>query len=359
MNLDLATAVLQDLVEYYQLIKNDSTQSGNLRKSLFFESTCGHHVKAERLIYQFCQSVGASKRIIYRSVQSRQSLEDRRCLVPLIDRLARKSPSGHIITMQWRLDAVYLMEQDSSSVIVKGSNAVYRERVKTQSGDVVMLRQKRCLVLSPLQLFEQAVKEIKWPFCLRSLMAVRPAWILMPHKRHLEGCLCAMCQNPVLLLRGLKTAVTTWRRDGARDTAVDLGLPFSPASLISLVLCPIEEGKDMHNYDCYTQKCRNCGRSTFQDLFSPLLAAFGDSNVTFFQHIFQASPKPDGSCSKKWELVKMENFVEEVLEMLENQVFGEKGSKKENFLFHSLKKLLALKARRNLRKNLQPEEAVV
>ena len=50
-------------------------------------------------------------------------------------------------------------------------------------------------------MLSQAKSEINWPFSLRSLMAVRPPWILLPNKRYMLGCLCAICQNVILLLR--------------------------------------------------------------------------------------------------------------------------------------------------------------
>ena len=150
-----------------------------------------------------------------------------------------------------------------------------------------MLRQKRCLTTTPLQLFEQAVKEINWPFCLRSLVALRPAWILMPHKRRLEGCLCAMCLNPSLLLRGLNKVVKSLKRGDARDKAhaSTIELPTSPSSLVSSVLCPIEDGKEMNNFCCYSQTCKEvCGKRKLRILFSPLLSVLGDREITVFQH---------------------------------------------------------------------------
>ena len=51
------------------------------------------------------------------------------------------------------------------------------------------------------QMMEKAKLDINWPFSLRSLMYVRPPWILLPKSCYILGCLCEICQNTSLLLR--------------------------------------------------------------------------------------------------------------------------------------------------------------
>ena len=73
--------------------------------------------------------------------------------------------------------------------------------MKCNGQELVLLRPKRVLQVPLIQLLSDARADISWPFSLRSLMLHRPPWILLPNKRYMLGCLCAICQNVLLLLR--------------------------------------------------------------------------------------------------------------------------------------------------------------
>ena len=82
---------------------------------------------------------------------------------------------------------------------------------------MILLRPKRVLQVSlqlimiimikitsqvPLiKLLALAKAEVNWPFSLRSLIALRPKWILLSSQRTLVGCLCHHCHNITLILR--------------------------------------------------------------------------------------------------------------------------------------------------------------
>ena len=52
-----------------------------------------------------------------------------------------------------------------------------------------------------IKLLALSQSEINWPYSLRSLIALRPKWILLPAQRYLIGCLCHLCHNVSLILR--------------------------------------------------------------------------------------------------------------------------------------------------------------
>ena len=52
-----------------------------------------------------------------------------------------------------------------------------------------------------MKLLEEAKAEIQWPFGLRSLLRLRPSWVLLPSARLMLGCLCELCHNLDLQIR--------------------------------------------------------------------------------------------------------------------------------------------------------------
>ena len=151
-----------------------------------------------------------------------------------------------------------------------------KERVKSEDGkrDIIILRQKRVLkVLTKiiltthifyyikvpcLELLKTAKSEINWPFGLRSLMSLRPNWVLLPSTRYMISCLCEKCHNltleirfwsarvgstnflTALILRALKTFFERARHGTALEKLAVMEIPnfTSQSSLVDLLLHP-------------------------------------------------------------------------------------------------------------------------
>ena len=144
------------------------------------------------------------------AARRRKSLEETEELKPILARLARKVPEGDgIVSPQWIMVVAELMESEKCSDVVKGAHAVYKEKVRSNTGDFVIYRQKKVLKLSPLQLFELAKQELKWPFSARTLLRLTPPWFTHPRNRILLGCLCSECTNLQLKLRVLSQLATS------------------------------------------------------------------------------------------------------------------------------------------------------
>ena len=118
-------------------------------------------------------------------------MEDTQKIKPFLERLCRKPPSGDkVISPEWKLAAGKFYELDCVSDIVKGHHQIYKEKIKTENSTLVLLRSKRVLQVPLIKLLALAISEINWSFSLRSLMTLRPKWILLPSQRYLLGCLC-------------------------------------------------------------------------------------------------------------------------------------------------------------------------
>ena len=117
--------------------------------------------------------------------------------------------------------------------------------MKCNGQELVLLRPKRVLQVPLIQLLSDARADISWPFSLRSLMLHRPPWILLPNKRYMLGCLCAICQNVLLLLR-LVTKInlcflSLYRQYGrSREKIVAIHFEFATSipAFLDLVLHP-------------------------------------------------------------------------------------------------------------------------
>ena len=108
-----------------------------------------------------------------------------------------------------------------------------------------------------ISLLSLAKSEINWPFSLRSLLNLRPCWILLASARYLIGCLCEKCHNTSLrvrflffihiicfylqICRALKTFLDKCSQGSAVEKSTVMSLPIisSLSSLIDILLHPI------------------------------------------------------------------------------------------------------------------------
>ena len=79
------------------------------------------------MLSQLADAIGARKPSILTGACRRSKLESDQKLVPLVARLQRKSPEGmHVISTQWKVEAVGFFETDVISEVLKGHNHVYK-----------------------------------------------------------------------------------------------------------------------------------------------------------------------------------------------------------------------------------------
>ena len=358
-----ASNVFESLRDYCTIINRDHTRSGIVRRKIVCEALTGELVKTGRQLDKIHLEFGLARKLVTDSVKLRLKLETSLTLTPLLERLARKPPTGErFVTMEWKLKVCQWFEEDAISEVLKGTHQLYKERVKTATGIVILCRQKRIIRTSLYKLKELARKEINWPFSLRSLFACRPSWILLPKQRYLLGCLCEICQNVSLLVRAVSKEVFALHRGTWREKAAVSGLELSPSAtdLVEKILHTRKEGKEWHDLNCYDQLCNSteCGAGKYRQLLAPLLSSdVGKKNIEFFQHEKISYKKPDGSRGSKWELLRKTSPLSEVVEFLEEKMFGHK--KHETYLQHVFKKLLGSKGRSDLRKNIGDNDLIV
>ena len=190
------------------------------------------------------------------------------------------------------------------SDIVKGHNNTVNEVVKSDTGDnYVFQRQKRVLKVSLCELLPLAQREIGFKYSLRTLINLRPSWVLLSRDAHYLTCLCDRCVNVQLILRCLTAFVKRIRQYGTpSDIAalVSVDLSSSVSDFISKVLHPKLEHHQWHQPACYSQSCKSsdsspCGSKVVWKLFHPLLSKFGTTEIQLSQHLVVTYVKVDGS----------------------------------------------------------------
>ena len=358
-----ATNVFQSLRDYCTIMNGDHTRSGIFRRKIVCEALTGEPVKTGKQLDKIHLEFGLGRNLVTDSAKLRLKFETSLTLTPLLERLARKPPTGEkFVSMEWKLSVCQWFEEDHITDVMKGTHQLYKERVKTPSGIIILCRQKRVIRTSLYKLKELANKEINWPFSLHSLFACRPSWILLPKQRYLLGCLCETCQNVSLLVRAVSKEVFTLHRGNVMEKVAVSGLELSPSAtdLVEQILHPRKSGKEWHDLNCYEQLCNSteCGPDKYRQLLAPLLSPdVGKKNIDFFQHEKTSYKKPDGRRGTKWELLRKSSTLSEAVKFLEDKIFGHK--KHETYLQHVFKKVLGSKGRSNLRKNIGDNDLIV
>ena len=121
----MALNVFESVKDYYKLVKSDLTRSGVVLKQVILECISGPAVREANQLSQLSEVFCARKKTVYEMSKMRLSMEENQKLVPLVQRLARKSPEGDkIITNEWKLKCVEFYE--TKSEIVKGHHSMYK-----------------------------------------------------------------------------------------------------------------------------------------------------------------------------------------------------------------------------------------
>ena len=143
---------------------------------------------------------------------------------------------------------------------------------------------------------------------MRTLINLRPSWVLLSRDAHYLTCLCDRCVNVQLILRCLTAFVKRVRQYGTpSDIAalVSVDLSSSVSDFISKVLHPKLEHHQWHQPACYSQSCKSsdsspCGSKVVWKLFHPLLSKFGTTEIQLSQHLVVTMSKLMGLRGLKW-----------------------------------------------------------
>ena len=360
----LSEAVLSSIKEYLVLLKSDLSRDGNLVKKLILESVSGQSIRENNLLSQLAEELDVRKATVLNNVDNRIKFETEVKIVPIVSRLQRRSPVGDkFISTKWKLDAYGLYENQLVSDVLKGYHNVKKERCRSKDGSqiLVILRQKRVLKVNSIQLFALAKSEINWPFGLRSLLSLRPDWVLLPSSRYMVSCLCEKCQNLTLAIRALKNFLDKAKNGSATQKLFAMNFPIfsSVSTLIDILLHPCDEGSDIHPAKCLMQTCENseepCGIKKYDSIFFQMLNKFGTQQIDVFQHEKLQYIKPDGSSGIRYELRKQDVSLDYLVQKIRFTLF----QGKEPFLIHQLRKELGKQVRKDLRQHLLPEDIII
>ena len=103
----------------------------------------GPTVRDANQLPQLCEVFCTRKKTLYEMSKLRLSMEENQKLVPLVERLARKSPEDEkIITNEWKLKCVEFYE--TKSEIVKGHHSMYKVGPILLLFDLAFARLKLC-----------------------------------------------------------------------------------------------------------------------------------------------------------------------------------------------------------------------
>ena len=117
--------MLESVKGYYKLGQSDSTRNGVAVRKIILESVSGTVIRKCGQLSHLANLLGARKKTMYECSKVRLALEEKGELIPLVEKLARKSPEGDkIISTEWKIKAGQFYEQVSE--IVKGHHSMYK-----------------------------------------------------------------------------------------------------------------------------------------------------------------------------------------------------------------------------------------
>ena len=362
----LALNILSSLADYYKLACQNSSRSAEATKKQILLSITGVSVRSANQLGALACVLGARKPTVLSVASKRFLLEDKGSILPYLQVLDRKSPEGSkIVSVDEKLETILFYESDLVSEPLKGHNNVLKEVVSSPSGEKFIInRQKRVLKVQFVDLLRIAQKEIGFKYSYRTLMKLRPGWVVLTKEAHALTCLCDRCLNIQLILKALAQFSRKIKQFGSpadKAALAQFSISTSLSDFIASVLHPKEEGRMWHDPDCYNQRCVSsdvspCGTKKLMLLFQPLLLKFGDSEVQLHQHLVVNYIKADGSRGSKMEEVVKMHTIKSVVETLNSRVFGH--YHKQPYVQHRLKMLLGSKMRQDIHQNIDIYDAV-
>ena len=364
----LAQHVLDSIAGFYKIVAKDSSRNGLVAKKILLQAVTGTLDQDCFQTYLLSEKLGARRQTLYSEFENRKILEKQQLLIPFIQMLRRKSPSGSkFVSEQTRYEIIAFYEDEEVSDILKGHNNIYKEKIMSENGDVsYFIRSKRVLKVHFCDLLKSAQKQACYQFSLSTLMHLRPPWVLLSRDAHTLTCLCDRCQNLVLLLRSVCHFVNWIRKYGSpADKVPILKVDISPSltDFISKVMHPKPEGNVWHQSECYKQTCIStkespCGPDKLIKLFEPLTSHFGNKELDVIQHQRVQHVKPDGSLGNKFVPVESKQTMKDVVNLINERMFGNK-IHRQPYAQHKLKMLLAGRMRQDLHQNLSENDVVI
>ena len=201
----LALNVLESLKDYYALACSETSRSVTATRKQILQGMTGRSVTEANQLNQLAEAIGARTKTVYNEAKTRENIEERKQIVPYLKLVARKRPEGtRYVTEEEGIEVVYFYENPLVSDVLKGHNNVINEVVKSDSGEnFVFQRQKRVLKVSLCELLPLAQREIGYKYSLKTLLNLRPRWVLLCRDAHYLTFLCDRCVNVQLILKCL------------------------------------------------------------------------------------------------------------------------------------------------------------
>jgi hypothetical protein len=367
-HVSLAVNVLDGIADFYSIVANDGSRNGITAKKLILQAVTGLKVQNSNQINLLSKVIGARGKTISQEVKNRKLLAEKQKLSPFLELLARKSPQGvGYISEHEHRDIVDFYENDEHSDILKGHNNCFKQQVVSEDGSrTYFYRSKRVLKVHLCDLLKAAQHQVGYQYCLRSLIKLRPPWVLLAREAHVLTCLCDRCQNVVLHLRPICNFVNKIRTHGSpaeKVAILDFHLSSSLTEFMSKVLHPKENGSDWHRSDCYHQRCKQsiespCGSQKLALFFEPILKKFGNVDLQIVQHERVKYTKLDGSVGYKFDQIERTQTMSDIVSKLSERMFGQTVHR-QPYVEHRLKILMASRMRQEIHTNITENDIVV
>ena len=110
-------------------------------------------------------------------------------------------------------------------------------------------RSKRVLKLHLVDLLVAAQEAIGFQYSLKSLMRLRPPWVVLARDAHTLVCLCDRCQNVLQILRPICNFVQKIKQHGSpteKAAILNFDITSSVSEFVSRVLHPKDENSSWH-----------------------------------------------------------------------------------------------------------------
>ena len=360
VKVSLALNVLTSIENYYSLTLSDQTRQNIATRKQLLQAIAGQPVKAAHQLSHLSQILGIKRASVEKAATEREDIDYREQIVPYLSILKRKSPEGYgIVSEEEKIDVISFYESDLVSDVLKGHNNVQNEIILNDLGEkVIFKKQKRVLKVNLYELLPLAQQEIGYKYSLRTLINLRPSWVLLSRNAHYQTCLCDRCFNITLILRCLSGFVNKRRNSCSGDEKSVLDsfeITVSTSDLLEKVLHQRQSGKMWHESACYFQTCDStledpCGSDKLWKYFENFLNKFGEVDVFLLQHLFVTYIKVDGQKGTKIDQVETTQTIYSVVELLNDRLFGK--FHKQPYIEHRFKMLLGSKMRKDIHCNL-------
>ena len=360
----LALNILESIKEYYGMACCDSSRGTTATRKQLLQAVSGRSVRQAHQLSILSESIGARRHTVEKEAENRKLMEEKEEIVPYIEILKRKCPEGtRIVSDHEKFEVVTFYEKDCISDLLKGHNNILKETLVREDGSkFVFLRPKRVLKVHLCDLLEMAQKEIGFKYSLRTLMGLRPSWVLLAKEAHCLTCLCDRCANVQLILRSMSNFTRKIKQYGSPADKVALAgfdLTSSVSEFMSKILHPKKEGEMWHRPECYEQSCLStqespCGSEKMKIVLNPLIKRFGSTEIQLYQHLRVTYVKADGSSGSKMDQVESHQSLSSIVEVLDSRVFGK--FHQQPYIQHRFKMLLGNKMRQDVHKNLGAED---